>query len=326
MKRALLLCITSTMLTACASGDDTGPVLVATPGIPSPELALQQSIDRVHAFMASMRERLDTPVVASRPLETTRPTDITGTRTPAQPAPLPAPVNATPVVRRHEAAPLFGKGGVVWFAFGDGTPTIDCAPGDICIMRLAPGETAETSALTLSDTTNWHADLVRGTRGIHAGWAVAFAPGKDAHDAWVSLATNARTYRVALAARSPGMRLVAFTHSAGEPAAQPDLTPHNGQSSFATSAPDFRFVLSGDSPAWKPLRVYRDANRTFIQFPKTQVAASPRLAILAPAGAAARGYQAVGDSYVVDAPITEAVLTGEEPGSPTVRITYGEPR
>ena len=37
------------------------------------------------------------------------------------------------------------------------------------------------------------------------------------------------------------------------------------------AALDFNYSLSGDNPAWRPLRVYSDGIKTYIQFPRSML-------------------------------------------------------
>lgn len=329
MKKSHLL-VALGILSGCAHDHDadTAPVRVETPGMPSAELALQQSIDRVHGFIANMRQRLgDDPALRLRP-GVPRPIEATAVQAPRPDTRGAAPGASTarpaaPSSSTRSATPLIGKGGITWFAFGDGTPTLTCHHPAICIIRLEAGETALASQISLSDTANWHTDLVRGTRGIHAGWALAIEPGPQARQATLSLPTSRRVYNIALSAALPNMTTVAFTHASTDPLSQPPFAPVNPLVAYGGANPDFRYTLSGATPAWTPLRVYRDAGHTFIDFPQGQIVTHPRLVILSPRVARSNTYHVAGDSYVVDTVIDDMQLIGPEANQPTVRVTYG---
>ncbi|MCP1242782.1 TrbG/VirB9 family P-type conjugative transfer protein [Acetobacter lambici] len=301
-----------TPLFGCGSAENAAPVTVATPGLPSPEHALQDSLDRVHAFMASLNERLDKPAL------------VTGSFPhPADVAPVSTSAGETktivqPTHPHLSAIPLIGKGGITWFAFGDGTPTITCRYPDICIVRLDRGETATQTDLSVDDAANWHADLVRGSKGIHEGWAVALSPGVNATKTPLTLKASAHTYRMLLSAQSPSMKTVAFTHSPGEPFSQPEITLKTG----LTGTPDFAYHMSGSAP-WKPMRVYREAGHTYIQFPPGGITAAPRLIVLSPKAKNTQDYTIVGDSYVIPRAVDDALLIGNEPEAQQIHITHG---
>ena len=304
-------------MTGCAAVSSSAPVDVKVPGVPSPELALQKSIDRVHAFLDSINQRVDTPVRSTVALPRTNLV--------AQSAPQPTLAQYHPAALMPatgaEAKPLFGRG-VAWFAFGDGYPRIRCAPGSTCIVRLAPGEIVPAGAVDAEPGPGWHATLVRGTRGIHADWAIALTAQPDAGEAVFHLSTNRRSYAMLLDPTAPSMRTVAFTYSANDPAAQPNLPQSALTTGGSVQAPDFAFAVTGADVPWKPIRVYADGSRTYVQFAPGALAAAPRLVIIAPAGGSSQPYKVVGDSYVIDRVITQAMLIGRGANAPTVQITH----
>lgn len=298
-------------LYGCGSADNAAPVTVATPGLPSPERALQESLDRVHAFMASLNDRLDKHVTVNIPLPQTKLAVQGSPSVPSQPV-------VQSIAAHSAATPLTGKGGVVWFGFGDGTPTITCRYPDICIMRLDRGETAMTADLTIGDMSNWHADLVRGGKGIHQGWAIAIAPGGHATQTTMTLQGSQHTYRMILAAQGTSMRTIAFTHAPGEPLSQPEVAPQSG----LTGTPDFAYHMTGNAP-WKPMRVYREAGKTYIQFPPGGINSAPRLVIISPKSTSTQDYTVVGDSYVIARAVDDALLIGNGADAPEIHITHG---
>lgn len=306
-------------LASCATAAPSAPVDVEVPGVPSPELALQTSIDRVHGFLASLDQRVDTPVRSMTPLPVT---DVTAA-VPQTPYAIPNAQAGVAAPSGAEARPLFGRGGVAWFAFGDGYPRIHCAPGDSCVIRLAPGETVADGALDPEPAPGWHATLVRGTRGIHAGWAIVLTAQTDASDAVLHLSTNRRTYAMLLDPTPPSMRTVAFTYASSDPTVQPE-PPQGGAAgpTIPSGPPDFAYTVSGAKVPWTPIRVYADGAHTYIQFTPGAISASPRLVIIAPAEASSQPYRVVGDSYVIDRVVPQAMLIGRGAGAPVVQITH----
>jgi type IV secretion system protein VirB9 len=79
---------------------------------------------------------------------------------------------------------------------------------------------------------------------------------------------------------------------------------------------DFGFRLSGDEPAWRPLRVYTDGAKTYIQFPRAMAfGAAPALVGLDNDGGwfsspseQMVNYRIAGDRYVVDRVLDRAAL------------------
>lgn len=305
-------------LAACSGEQSSPPVSVDVPGMPSPELALQKSLDRINGFLGSLNERIATPARSSFLLAITH--DRPVVLAPAAPAVKQPPV--TSAESAAEAKPIRGRNGIVWFAFGDGYPRIGCVSGQVCIVRLQLGETMTAGALSLPEKSGWAADLVQGSHGIHAGWAVALTPSPNPRRAVLRFTTNRRSYVLLLDPSEATMRSVAFTYSAGDPASQPDPPP-SPLAMAQKNTPDFDYRMTGAQPTWKPMRIYREGGHTYIQFPPGGINAAPRLVVISPKSAATQPYRTVGDSYVVDLPVDDAMLIGSEAGSPVVRITHG---
>ncbi|AAW59687.1 Conjugal transfer protein TrbG (plasmid) [Gluconobacter oxydans 621H] len=319
MKNALFMLplVGLAALSGCAGANTETPVTVDVPGMPSPELALQKSLDRINGFLGSLNQRIDTPVRQTTALAVTptHPVDLVAKATAASPIAL-APTPA------HESGALSGKAGLTWFAYGEGYARVHCAPGSLCILRLQPGETVASEALAVEPKAGWRTDLVRGTRGIHAAWAVALTPEPAATQSILRFATSRRAYVVVLDPTGPSMRSIAYSYASGDPQTQPEPPP-SPEAVAKRNTPDFDFHMTGSSPAWKPLRIYREGDHTYIQFPPGGINSAPRLVVLSPSTASTQPYRTVGDSYVVDLPVTDALLIGNEPGSPTIRISHG---
>lgn len=334
MLRLMLPIVSTAGLAGCAHEASTAPVPVAVPGMPSPELALQKSLDRISGFLGSLNERIPTParrnvVLATTPVRvkprTPGPSEHAET-TPAtgEVSGVSGPLHETIPSGVHEATPLYGKG-VVWFGFGDGYARIRCTSGQVCIVRLQKGETMEADALAAEAGSGWRADLVRGTHGIHAGWAVALTPAPSARPSILRFTTNRRSYVLALEPSAPAMRIVAFTYSPNDPASQPE-PPGSEPAATLTArqaAPDFAYQISGPDVPFRPMRVYRDGGHTYIQFPPGGINAAPRLVVLAPAMTGTQPYRVIGDSYVVDRPVDDAMLIGPGAHAPVIRMTHG---
>ena len=82
------------------------------------------------------------------------------------------------------------------------------------------------------------------------------------------------------------------------------------------AALDFNYSLSGDNPAWRPLRVYSDGIKTYIQFPRSMLSGdAPALVALGNDGSwfssptkQIVNYRVDGDTDVVDRVLSRAAL------------------
>jgi len=153
----------------------------------------------------------------------------------------------------------------------------------------------------------------------------------EASPALLHIATTKRRYVLVLDPSGDTMQSVRFIYDDSDPSSQPEPLNLAADGTFAVARPgqqaasgarDFGFVITGASAPWKPLRAYREGDRTYIQFPPGAIVARPRLVVLAPSEAKAGDYRAVGDSYVVDQRIEDALLIGSEPNAPSVRLTH----
>jgi type IV secretion system protein TrbG len=311
----LPLLLLASGLTGCGDGGDVQPVEVATPGLPSPELALQRSLDRVHGFMESLNQRLPTPARASVPLAVTAAIPQS-----ARPADVPqAPSPSFPAGTPHEASPLYGKGGIVWFGFGDGYSRVHCAPQSTCVIRLQPGENVDRSLASIGEQSGWRFTVIRGTRGIHAAPALVVDPSGNVEETVLHVATDRRSYAIGLVPGGPSMSTVAFAYAATDPKQQAEPPIADA----GTMKPDFGFRITGPDVPWKPLRVYRDGGKTYVQFPPGGILTEPRVTILAPQHQTPEVRRSVADSYVVDGVVDDMLLSvGDGADRVTVRIQH----
>ena len=90
----------------------------------------------------------------------------------------------------------------------------------------------------------------------------------------------------------------------------------------------FRYAISGDNPPWRPVRVFDDTNKVYIQFPaRLDQGAAPPLFIVGPDGENQLvNYRVRGHYYIVDRLFAAAELRlGKDPQK-VVRITRTDGR
>jgi type IV secretion system protein VirB9 len=309
---ALLLPV---MLAACATTHvDT---IVDTPGMPNAELALQRSLDRVHGFLGELKDRIGAPAEQIAM--------ASGAQLPAAPAPRASQAPASPIqlgVRQllHDATATTGKDGTVYFAFAGGTPRLRCRPGSVCLLRFAHGERLSLDDVRVEDATNWTVHIASAPSAQSQETVLAIMPKSGASATLLHVRSNLRGYHIALMpSNDASMLLASFTYRHDDPSEQDDpglaaagvadaggairsTAPHYGN-------PDFNYRILGSSPPWKPVRVYRDGGKTYVQFPRGGVLSAPRLLLSATTGNLTPiTYRIEGDSYVVDRILEDALL------------------
>ncbi|MFT9089629.1 MAG: TrbG/VirB9 family P-type conjugative transfer protein [Gluconacetobacter sp.] len=317
--------ITSLTVLAGCSAADTTPVDISVPGMMNPEMQLDRAIDNVHNFLVDFNGRLPTPARQSVALQVGAPLPVAAITNIPQAADAP-PERIAPSAPRF-AQPLVGRLGVTWLRYADATPRLRCEPGSHCLVWLEAGERFSTRALAASDPTGWSVHEIPGTgaSGIHAAPAISIASNGDAKVASLTFQTDRRAYAWILDPGGPSMQRVRFSYHAGDPVTQPAVDQTVlalASGGTAASGPDFDYAIDGTAP-WRPMRVYRDSGRTFFEFPPGGVSAAPRLVLTNPRTEGTLSYRTVGDSYVVDRPVEDAMLIGRERGAPVVSIHHG---
>ncbi|MFM2287721.1 MAG: hypothetical protein RL684_864 [Pseudomonadota bacterium] len=217
---------------------------------------------------------------------------------------------------RDLAAP--GANGSVVFRFGASMPSIVCAPLYVCDIAFQPGEVINT--VQAGDPVRWK--VTPATSGIAPNVVThaVIKPSDIGLSTNLLVTTDRRTYSLKLVSRKDDyMPSVAFTYPEEEAAMWVQLAQQRAEERAATVLPetgqvladlDFGYRLAGDTPTWRPLRVYTDGAKTFIQFPRAmQNDEAPALvAIGADKQEQMVNYRLSGNRYVVDKVLDRAML------------------
>lgn len=302
-----LLSASCALLTGC-DAPVPEPVVVQTPGMPNAELALSKSLDRIHAFLGSVNERVAVPARQDFAL---------GHAVFPTPSVAVAKVDTPP---EHLANGLEGTNGTLWYAFGAGTPEIRCTPQSVCLMALQPGEIPLSGSLSADDPhAGWHADLLktasrRKNAHMTPQWTVALQSQPGAEATTLHIATSKRTYVPLLSPEGPDTKRVQFIYDSRDQTSQPDYTGH-----IKSKQPDFHYTMNGADMPWKPLRIYTDQGKTYIEFPEHEVTQRPHLVIFAPKDPSI-ATQIIADSYVVSTVLTDFMLIDQKDPSMALHI------
>lgn len=238
--------------------------------------------------------------------------------------------------------PQAGEGGVIRFLYGATMPTVVCAPLQVCDLALQPGEIVNN--VNLGDKVRWN--VSPGLSGGPSGQIthLIIKPTDAGLMSSMTIETNRRTYAVKLVStQTQWMPLVAFNYPDDM---QREWSAYQQTVAFgaaATTLPtgqrtedlDFGYRLTGDNPAWRPLRIYTDGAKTYIQFPRAMAFGNaPALVGLDNDGGwfssptqQMVNYRIAGDRYVVDRVLERAELVSGVGGSQTrVLITRDSAR
>ncbi|MDR3535206.1 MAG: P-type conjugative transfer protein TrbG [Acetobacteraceae bacterium] len=231
--------------------------------------------------------------------------------------------------RARPAASAEGAAGSVNYMFGASIPSVVCAPLYVCSISLQPGEVVND--IKAGDAVRWLITPSIVGSGADRVTVVSVKPTDAGLRTDLAIATTRRLYQVQLVStQTQWMGNVTFTYpedaqaswqkyQAQQQKEAADTTLPNGRN---IAALDFNYAVSGDV-SWKPLRVYSDGVKTYIQFPRAMLSGdAPSLVALGNDGGLFSSptkqivnYRVEGDTYVVDKVLDRAALLSGVGGS-----------
>ncbi len=208
------------------------------------------------------------------------------------------------------------------------------APSRISDIALQPGE--KIIAVSAGDTVRWViGDTVSGS-GKDARAHVLVKPIRDdlrsnliiltdRRAYHLELTSTAKTYMASVSWAYPRDQLIALQrrNAVAEKAVRQVV-----DRGLAVDKLRFRYAISGDNPPWRPVRVFDDTNKVYIQFPaRLDQGEAPPLFVVGPDGESQLvNYRVRGPYYIVDRLFAAAELRlGKEPQK-VVRITRTDGR
>ncbi len=220
--------------------------------------------------------------------------------------------------------PAAGPDGAVTYLFGATMPSVVCRPMTICDIALEPGE-KDNGAPQVGDNVRWKFSRAESGDGPNKVVHVIVKPTEPGLVTDLMLATDRRFYVIKLVSTEDRtMPEVRFTYpdelekrwneargrsaSAAPPA--PRVVSATATTPTDIARLDFAFDLSGDDPIWKPVRVYSNGSKTFIQFPP-EVKSDDLPALVALSDDDQEqgvNYRLVGNAFVVDKVLQKAAL------------------
>ena len=230
--------------------------------------------------------------------------------------------------QQNKSMPAPGDEGSVVFGFGTTLPTIVCAPLFVCDLQLQAGEIVND--INLGDSVRWKISPAASGAGANQVTHVLIKPTDSGLTTNLVITTDRRDYVVKLVIEpKTWMARVSFSYPdeqraqwenfiAAQRAQQAVAQATQLATRTATVLPsgetidrlDFGFDLSGDKPSWRPLRVYSDGRKTYIEFPREmRDGEAPALVGVGPGNAAeVINYRAKGNRYVVDQVVDRVAL------------------
>lgn len=222
----------------------------------------------------------------------------------------------------------------VVYLFGSGQPTLVCAPLEVCVIYLQPGEQIAENGVHMGDTVRWQ---IAPAIGADNRTQLVVKPIDVGLETSLVAITDRRTYHIKLLSRRhdymPG---IAFTYPSDQFAAWHQYQQHAAAQKEQHSTPegvnladlDFRYRVSDCQGCdFKPVRVYNDGAQTLIELPKQARGDAPALLIASKPGDQLVNYRVQDNKYIVDRLFHEAILirgVGKQQQKLSITWTGGE--
>ena len=212
--------------------------------------------------------------------------------------------------------PFMGEDGSVQFIYGATLPSVVCAPLYACDLSLQAGEVV--LQVLLGDSSRWKVCPGISGKGENAISHLVIKPSDVGLSTNIVIHTDRRSYNIRLVSKKDQwMPLVSFSYPDDNQAQWAAYQEHQQRLNVrATIAPtvttadlNFNYKIRGDSTHWKPVRVYSNGGKTYIQFPANiKYDRIPALVLLDRNQEQIVNYRMVNDKYVVDQVIDKAAL------------------
>jgi P-type conjugative transfer protein TrbG len=199
------------------------------------------------------------------------------------------------------------------------------APGYLSTILLEPGEVVVTVAA--GDTARWMVEETTSGDLAEPHALLLVKPLRAGIRTNIVLATNRRTYLI------EAIAVQGSAYSARTAWRYRDDTAHRNASTFGAIALEelnFRYrieTVRGRAPSWRPVRVFDDGRRTYVEFPlDIATSEAPPLFLRDGDDVALVNYRVAGNRYVVDRlfDVAELRLGGQR--QTIVRISRERPR
>lgn len=225
--------------------------------------------------------------------------------------------------KSHPDRPRRGADGSVKYLFGVTLPTLVCTPLQVCNIELQPGEIVND--VHAGDNARWKITPATMGSGANATTVIVVKPTDAGLVTNLSVATDRRLYSIKLAStQREWIPVLSFDYPDDVERQWAAYREQHAKQVYNNTMPtgqnlanlDFGFRIGGDSPSWKPVRVYTDGTKTYIQFPSASFGGeAPALVakgndggLFSKATEKLVNYRPIGDRYVVDKVLDRASL------------------
>ena len=185
------------------------------------------------------------------------------------------------------------------------------APDRMTSIELQPGEhlTTDNGRPKAADTVQWVADTVTAGEGADKRTLILIKPILTGIETNMLIPTNRRVYHLLLRADSQAyMPLVGFSYPFDEAKAREAAEVAKAQdeaSKERVAVPpeslQFKYSVHGSRVAWRPVRVFDDGQKTYIEMSKdVKTGEAPARFVMEADSPLIVNYRVKGDFYIVD--------------------------
>jgi type IV secretion system protein VirB9 len=242
--------------------------------------------------------------------------------------------------RGEKLAPAAGADGRVMYAYGAGLPTIVCAPLRVCMVELQAGERI-VGEPHIGDSVRWHISPAMYGSGEQATSVIILKPQVPGLDTNLLITTDRRAYYLRLVSKPEDyVARVAFEYPDDDSnrrwqqheldqqvaARQAQRSTEVLPAMIAVEKMNFDYKVKGGDEHIRPVRVFDDGAKTFIQMPpEIQHREAPVLVVIGTDGKGEMtNYRVKDQTYIVDRLFDRANLVlGSGKKAQKVEITRG---
>jgi type IV secretion system protein VirB9 len=240
----------------------------------------------------------------------------------------------------EENAPAAGPDGRVMYSFGAGLPTVVCAPLRVCMVELQAGERI-LGEPQIGDSVRWIISPAMYGTGEQTTPVIVLKPQTPGLDTNLLVTTDRRAYYLRLISKADDyVARVAFAYRDDDSsqkwqkqiaaqraiANQEQRTAELPPAMITVEKMNFSYRVSGGDDHVRPLRVFDDGTRTYIQMPnEIQNREAPVLLVVGSDGKSEiTNYRVKDQTYIVDRLFDRANLVlGSGKKAQKVEITRG---
>ena len=178
-------------------------------------------------------------------------------------------------------------------------------------IELQPGEDLTTPPVA-GDTVRWKIGILQSGKAQAKQTHVVVKPLDTGIETNILITTSRRVYHIRAVAGDWYMPSIAWHYPDDEEAALAAAVLRSEEEEVISIPPEelrFEYEIDGDDYPWKPLRIFDDGLKTYIQMPKAlRVSDAPALFVIEDGEPMLVNYRVKGDYYIVDRLFEEAQL------------------